>query len=228
MNNPCEVIRKISDGFSEIEVFPEFADSLEGSQWCTACIVGGMDGAHPTHTCEEYEDVIEAIRDTQASMVVVVENRLLQDKPVEFAKWSEAITQIKSIKSEIDDEQKHRLKLKWRNKDLLNKSLIAEKNVDLKREKIDLLNENINEIEIELSGLKSSLGTAKGLVSVGSVTLSMSIHELKELISNSLTLEKLNAGKVHNWAWYDESLNGFDSDAETDDFISNLKIETID
>lgn len=227
MNNPCEVIRKISDGFSEIEVFPEFADSMEGSQWCTACMVGGMDGAHPKHTCEEYEDVIDAIRDTQASMIVVVENRLLQDEPVEFAKWSKAITQIKEINSDILSKQKLVSNIKRSGLDIRNRNLIALKSIDLKSKKIADLDSNICKLEAEIIGLRTSLKTTKGLVSVGSVTLSMSVDELKGLISDSLTLEKLKLGKVENWEWYGEALGDFDAEDETEKLISKLKIETI-
>lgn len=227
MNNPCEIVRKINDDFSEIVVYPKFADSMEGSQWCTACMVGGMDGAHPSHTCEPYQDVIEAINDSEASMLIVVENRLLQDKPVEFAKWSEAITQIKEINSDILNKKKLVSDIKRSGLNIRNRNLIKSKEIDLKSAKIADLDRNICELEAEIIGLRRSLGTAKGLVSVGSVTLSMSVDELKAMIKDSLVLEKLQAGGVDNWEWYGDTLGDFDAEAETDKFIESMKIESI-
>jgi hypothetical protein len=68
MNNPCKVIREINENYSEIEVYPKFVDDVEGSQWCSACMAGSRDGTHISHECEPYQEVIDYINDSDASM----------------------------------------------------------------------------------------------------------------------------------------------------------------
>lgn len=224
MNNPCQIIREIGDDFSEIVVFPEFADSFEGSQWCTECMAGT---GYSSHTCAEFEEVIEAIRDTQASMLVMAENRLIQDAPVEFAKWSRAVDELKKTQSKTKEERLDQSKIKSKSTDLFNRNVISSDRLMSKASQIEKMNESVGQLEREIYELRSSVNNSKGLVSVGGVTLSMSVQELKEMISKSLKMERLEAGKVDNWEWYDDALEGFNEDLETDRYISELKIESI-
>ncbi len=110
-NNPCEVIRKINDDFSEVAVYPQFDTDMSGVDWCTECLASNG-GASSHHTCEQYQDVIDTIRSNESSIIVIVENRLLASAPVEFKAWKKLKSEIKEMSNEVSELFKHRSKIK--------------------------------------------------------------------------------------------------------------------
>lgn len=221
MNNPCEIIRKITDEFSEVKVYPQFMDDeLSGAGWCSACMVGGHDGAHHSHTCEPYQEVIEAIRDTESSMIIVVENRLLQDNPVEFSTWTLVREQVNAKKAErdsfYDESRKLKSEISEINKELIANKLEIEyssvKASDLRHE-IDLLSNKKYQLNLGIQDIQDS-------ITVGGIRLSISGSYLRECIESKIKLEHLEAGGVDNWEWYGDSL------PENIDDLVQAEIET--
>ena len=124
MNNPCLVVRAITDKMVEIQLNTHFAESVEGSQWCDGCHLGGT----VSHTCEEYDNVIDIIRDEEHSIFCIVEARLLHDEPIEIVQYSCILEKIEDLKTELKERQE--LQKEWtadmfRRKELL-KSISSE------------------------------------------------------------------------------------------------------
>ena len=64
-NNPCIVIREISKEFIEIQINVNFAEDINGGNFCMECMAGS---GYSSHTCDEYQEVIEAIQDEERSI----------------------------------------------------------------------------------------------------------------------------------------------------------------
>ena len=107
MNNPCLVVREITNKIVEIQLNTHFAESVEGSQWCDGCNLCGM----VSHTCEEYDTVIDIIRDDEHSIFCIVEARLLHDRPIEMKSHDFIIGKIEQLKEELCKRQE--LQKEW-------------------------------------------------------------------------------------------------------------------
>ena len=207
MNNPCKVIRQITKEFSEIQVFPKYVEEgLSGSGWCAACMLGDMDGAHPTHTCEEYQEVIDHINDTEASMIIVAENRLLQDNPVEFKVWEK-------LRSEVKSQQERNKQLREENRQLTQsierRSILL---VDINEEICNAehqcrsISSTTRDLYNERVKLEAVISEMKNKVLVGGVKVSLTMKDVKEMIEAKVVLQHLEAEGVDNWEWYSESI----------------------
>lgn len=198
MNNICEVIRTISEDFSEIKVYPSFNDDLDGSGWCTECQVGN-NGTPQRHTCEEYQDIINELEDVENAIICIVENRLLANEPVEFKKIIL-----------LDEEIIRRDKL------ISDKSLaiteldkaISSKENELKR--LENVMSNSNEViestkkDIETYSKKiSELKNQYTITSPLNIDITKNMYE--KLIKRDYILTCLENGGVDNWEWYGES-----------------------
>ena len=221
MNNPCEVIRVISDDFVEIKVYPKFVDDdFNGSGWCTECTAGS---GYSRHTCREYQDVIDYIVDYGQSMIVVAESRLVQDSPIEFKQWNSLRSSIKSNGQELSSINNSiasgKKEVSW----------MAQYCVDLKedlhdlKDRISLSSERLNELSRKESELERRLGKVGAQVNLGSVVASMSTDELKGLIEAKIILDSLKSGGVDSWEWYSESLPD-DIESEVSNEIAKIKV----
>lgn len=222
MNNPCEIVRVISDEFVEVKVYPKFVDDdFNGSGWCTECTAGS---GYSRHTCREYQDVIDYIVDYGQSMIVVAESRLVQDKPVEFKQWSSLRSNIKSKREELHSINES---ISIGKKDA---SWIAQYCVDLKEELYDLKDrisvssERLNELYLKESESETRLGKVCASINLGSIVATMSIEELKELVEAKIILDGLKSGGVDNWEWYSESVTD-DIDGEVGNYISSIEVK---
>jgi hypothetical protein len=203
-NNPCKVIREINADFSEVEVYPQFDTDMNGSEWCTECMMGNQ-GTPSTHTCDEYQEVIDAIRCNEAAMIVIVENRLLANEPIEFKAWEKVKSQVKEMGIAERESLERKTAL---NKD---SKRIADYVVELKEEMYDaerLLEDTRRAVELnkdKIRFIKKSISEEESKVSIGGVSISMNASELKSLIKAKIQLDALEAGGVDNWEWYGES-----------------------
>lgn len=175
MNNPCKIIRVINNEFVEIEVYPKFLDDISGWNWCVACMGVAGDGAHPTHTCAQYQDVIDYINSSDSAMIVVAETRLLQDHPVEFKpmiemreKTKELINKSGELQNDIYDQKKLIDKLRSESKDLVmqqsietNNLLNAKYDLMLLEMKVDRKKSKLHEIKHEIKELERYLELKK-------------------------------------------------------------------
>ena len=222
MNNPCEIVRVISDEFVEIKVYPKFVDDdFNGSGWCTECTAGS---GYSRHACREYQDVIYYIVDYGQSMIVVAESRLVQDKPVEFKQWSSLRSSIKSKGEELHSiNESISIGKKY-------SSWMAQYCVDLKEELYDLKDrisassERLNDLCLKESESETRLGKVCASINLGNIVATMSIEELKDLVEAKIILDGLKSGGVDNWEWYSESVPG-DIDGEVGNYISSIEVK---
>lgn len=130
MNNPCVVVRKITAEMVEIQLNTHFAESVEGSQWCDGCHLGGT----VSHTCEEYDNVIDIIQDEEHTIFCIVESRLLHKEPIELVQYKCILGKIEELKTELRDRQE--LQKEW--------------NADIKarRARLELVNKDIEAMQI--------------------------------------------------------------------------------
>lgn len=175
MNNPCKIIRVINDNFVEIEVYPEFADDISGSDWCCACMAVAGSGAYPSHTCEPYQDVIDKINETDTAMLVVVESRLLQDHPVEFkpmialrSKANDLLKQSEQLRNDIYEQRKLLDSMRGELKDLIMQQSIVGLNIASSKydemlidRKVDRLKSKRFELKQEIKEYKEYLALKK-------------------------------------------------------------------
>lgn len=99
MNNPCKIVREINEDLVEIVVCVNFADGLEGSGWCEACQIN----SYLTHTCEEYDDVIEQVMEETHEVPCIVERRLLSTEMVEVAHYCSIQKQLLEKKEQYQE-----------------------------------------------------------------------------------------------------------------------------
>lgn len=221
MNNPCEVLRVISDEFVEIKVYPKFVDDeFNGSGWCTECTAGS---GYSRHTCREYQDVIDYIVDYGQSMIVVAESRLVHDNPIEFKQW---ISLRNSIKKLSEDENVIKASLASHRKEV---SWLSQYSVDLKEELADLrgkerdLCEHLKKLHSDVRNNEREIEAMSASINLGSVVASMGVDELRGLIKAKVILDSLMSGGVDNWEWYGESMPD-DVDSEVSEYLSSIKV----
>ena len=108
MNNPCVTVRAISEQLCEVQLNVHFAEDLEGSGWCSECLAGS---GYSSHTCEEYQNVLDVIQDEEHSIFCIVECRLLHDKPIEIKAHNFLLEKVDSLKKELKERQE--LQKEW-------------------------------------------------------------------------------------------------------------------
>lgn len=131
MNNPCVVVREISPELCEIQLNVHFADDINGSEWCTECLAGS---GYSSHTCEEYQEVVDAIKDEEHSIFCIAETRLIHDKPVEMAAHARIMCKIEELKAELKERQE--LQKEWTNDMFKLKALLKSVNAEIELMKI--------------------------------------------------------------------------------------------
>lgn len=222
MNNPCEIVRVISDEFVEIKVYPKFVDDdFNGSGWCTECTAGS---GYSRHTCREYQDVIDYIVDYGQSMIVVAESRLVQDTPIEFKQWNSLRNSIKSKSLELSEINESissgKREVSWMSQYCVD---LKEELQDLKG-RISISSEKINELSSKESDLERRLGKVCASINLGAIVASMSIDELKGLVEAKVILDSLKRGGVDNWEWYSESMPE-DVEGDVVSYISSIEVK---
>ena len=179
---------------------------MDGSQWCTGCMAGHMDGTPNSHTCDEAQEIIDAINDEQAAIIVMVESRLLHDAPIEVKKYKAIIekVELESIKynqmrKEIIDD--FALKTQ-RQKEL---EVLRKTAVDTEA----AIEDHANRLARLQQKITDKLNQVRELSDVAAVNA-----DYIEAKKDQFILEKLKQGGVDNWEWYDESLPS-DEDIES-------------
>lgn len=207
-NNPCTIIRDLSDEFAEVKLEHRFAENLEGSGFCTPCMAGGGDGSHPTHSCEEHQEVIDVVMEEVNEVFCIVEKRLLNEMPIESIKIQSLQDQVLAEAKKLDDTKS--LHEEWR------LSLKA------KQEKEKALIASMDSLSLEIEASKSLREQAeKGLERLQKKYDSMAVNisnfyqkgktisqkDYDDLLNRDKVLSALEDGGVNNWEWYSESLS---------------------
>ena len=204
MNNPCTVIREVTPDFSEVKLTPQFTDGIDGSQFCHECMVGSSGGTPQRHTCDDFNELIDVINDSAASTIVLVENRLLHDEPVEFKHYRDIDSRLKHqtslLKATSEKDIQLKVELLAVQKDLADANKLYEqagRAIERKEKELDALNESI-------ASARSSLDAKTKLLSANN-SISIDGKRLRELLKAEFVLSKLEDGGVDNWEWYSES-----------------------
>lgn len=211
MNNPCKVIREIGSDFVEIQVWPKVAEDYDGTQWCEGCQLGTGDPYWCSHTCDEYQAVIDAINEDNQSMIVVAEKRLLQNEPVEAGKWRSVIERMKEQDKLYKERNKEMI-------DMQGKHTVYEQDIIDFEEKLSLLGEKEQAMQADISVSEKKLDALrKSIISVSasSGSIDISPERLLELLTKEIKLDALQSDGVDNLEWYGES---FPEDIEGDAF----------
>lgn len=227
MNNPCEVLREINKDFSEVSVFPQFDEDMNGGEWCTECMVGNQ-GTPSTHTCGQYQEALEAIRDSEQQLIVIVENRLLADKPVEFKPLVSARKNIEYLADKTRSADKMLLKIREDTTEAKELFISTAFDANSARNAVFAMRRARDLAKSELDAISSNLDRAKDAVSVGGLSLSMTAGDLKNLIEASIKLERLERWGVDNWEGYGDALPDSDKlESMVDEEIQSLRVTGI-
>lgn len=233
-NNPCKVLRKVSEDFSEIVVFPHVQDiELQGSDWCTACQVGGLDGAYPSHECEAYQEVVDVVNSLreEEGVVVIADNRLIQDEMVEWKTWNIIKKRCQEMTDLHNETRRQRSDLLIEKHRLEESVKTLKGDTELLASTNDNIIENINKSWYDYQIAKDVLQNIKDKQSTitldSNFKVDLSLETLRRLVRDSIKLEQLENGGVDNWEWYSESVDWDNLDEAVDDEIRGYKVEII-
>ena len=222
MNNPCIVIRDINGEFSEVKLKPQYAAEMDGSMWCEECLVGSSDSTPHAHTCEEYQDVIDAINESEASIIVIVENRLLYDKPIEVASINDLQNKIGKLKAEYQAYDKRLIQAKTEEQEAISNKAGIKNRIKM----LELRKENLERTEAAIEARITKAEDKLKYIESGSkeeTKLSVSYKALKRYIEDSMKLEALEVAGVDNWVGYEDAMTDC-SDEKVDAALAILLV----
>ena len=202
-NNPCVIVRDVTDDIVEIQINHKFAESMELTGQCEGCCIGDSDNKIAC-TCDEHAWIIEEIQKEDHKLCVMVETRLLCKTPIEKIKIDKLVTQITTLNSEFSKTKT--LHQEW------HESLAAKKAMfNLVSDEIKVLEQRKESLMLLIDGYDSkSDGLQKNLdamlVTISGGSDSISRYDLQKLKGRDDTLSALEAGGVDNWEWYSESI----------------------
>lgn len=188
--------------------------NFDGREFCTACMVGAGDGYYPSHSCEEYQDVIDLIlSDLNDKDILFVPENMLHEKPFEFAKNEYLLKEIEKNKNRLENK-KNELSRKIKNVDELQVQISSLCYItDQCQQEINRLEENISDLRQKELAIKESIENNKDAVIEGSKK-TISIKRLLSLLATENRMIALENGGVDNWTWYDESIKDHDFEKE--------------
>jgi hypothetical protein len=202
-NNPCVIVRAVTDDIVEIIINHKFAENMQLAGQCQGCCIGDSDNKISC-TCDEHSWIIEEIQEEDHKLCVMVEVRLLSKTPVEKI-------QIDRLKKQITDLNCKFSKTKSLHQEW-HESLAAKKSMfNLVSDEIKVLEQRKESLMLLIDGYDSkSDGLQKRLdamlVTVSGGNESISRYELQKLRGRDDLLSALEAGGVDNWEWYSESI----------------------
>ena len=205
-NNPCTIVRAISDQFVEICLSHRFAADMETTGQCEGCCIGDSDNKISC-TCDDHSWIIEQVQDEENAIICMVETRLLLSKPIEGKA-------IKKLQDQIVTQQ---LEL------ATTKELHAEWVASIKamKQQKEALKSELDGLELSVNAARNIRNTAelgikklseqhgKMVVEIQSYSIknqTISKREHDELIKRDAVLSALEKGGVDNWEWYEDSL----------------------
>jgi hypothetical protein len=203
-NNPCVIIRTVTDEIVEIQINHKFAQNMELAGQCQGCCIGDSDNKISC-TCDEHSWIIEEIQEEDHKLCVMVEVRLLSKTPVEKIQIDRLKKQIADLNCKFSKTKS--LHQEW------HKSLASKKSMfNLVSDEIKVLEQRKESLMLLIDGYDSkSEGLQKTLdamlINISGASDSISRYELQKLKNRDDTLSALEAGGVDNWEWYSESIN---------------------
>jgi hypothetical protein len=202
-NNPCVIVRSVTDEIVEIIINHKFAENMQLTGQCQGCCIGDSDNKISC-TCDEHSWLIEEIQEEDHKLCVMVETRLLCKTPVEKIK-------IDSLQFQIDKLNRSFLNTKALHQEW-HESLAAKKSMfNLVSDEIRVLEQRKESLVLLIDGYDSKSECLQKaldamLVAISGTGGSIPRYELQELRGRDNTLSALEAGGVDNWEWYSESI----------------------
>jgi hypothetical protein len=203
-NNPCVIVRTVTDDIVEIQINHKFAQNMEIAGQCQGCCIGDSDNKISC-TCDEHSWIIEEIQEEDHKLCVMVEVRLLSKTPVEKIQIDRLKKQIADLNCKFSKTKS--LHQEW------HESLASKKSMfNLVSDEIKVLEQRKESLMLLIDGYDSkSKGLQKTLdamlINISGSSDSISRYELQKLKNRDDTLSALEAGGVDNWEWYSESIN---------------------
>ena len=202
-NNPCVIVRAVTDDIVEIQINHKFAENMELSGQCQGCCIGDSDNKISC-TCDEHSWIIEEIQEEDHKLCVMVEVRLLSKTPVEKVKIGKLQLQIHNLnKSFLNTKDLHQ---EWCDSLTAKKSMfnLVSDEVKVLEQRKESLMILINSYDSKSEGLQKTLDDM--LVAISGTGGSIPRYELQKLRDRDDILSALEAGGVDNWEWYSESI----------------------
>lgn len=216
-NRPVKVLAELESGFSLVTLNLDYKPSLTGSNWCTACMVGGTS----THTCEEYDEVIDHLMDDCLDEeIMFVPTKMLLDNYVEFKANEELKKNIEEKKSELSE-------LKQSYKDLYLKVEAKKRELADLDAALILQEENFETSISELKERKAKLESKNRELEIKMDSMFVNIpeKELKHMAKCVVELGMLEQGGVDNWQWYGECFpDDYDQEQEAIDYLKTFQV----
>jgi chaperonin cofactor prefoldin len=203
-NNPCVIIRTVTDDIVEIQINHKFAQNMEIAGQCQGCCIGDSDNKISC-TCDEHSWIIEEIQEEDHKLCVMVEVRLLSKTPVEKIQIDRLKKQIADLNCKFSKTKS--LHQEW------HESLASKKSMfNLVSDEIKVLEQRKESLILLIDGYDSKSERLQKtldamLVNISGASDSISRYELQKLKNRDDTLSALEAGGVDNWEWYSESIN---------------------
>ncbi len=199
MNNPCTVVRALNDEISEVVVDISYAADLDGGQFCMGCELGGT----VSHTCEDTQDVIDAVADEVHNIPLLVENRLLADRPIEVGIWAKINAEIESAKAKLAGFKP--LMKEWEDMFRLRRNQVKEFDARIAAQKNSL--DSLCDAETQLIAVRDKLtGQCDALeVKIHATSDVITGAEYRRLKERDALLTRLEHLGVDNWEGWDDA-----------------------
>jgi len=222
-NNPVVIIRKETDEFVLVQAKKSIPVHISGSQYCTACQIGGGPNMPPlTHDCDEKQDIIDEIAEElekEDSDIFWVNVNHLKDKPIEFVAWEGIQKENAEIKADTKKEQDKKKKYTKKIEELQAKEKSIIDSIEEKEKQLSKIIEKLSDAEkrkIVLEDIPE--------IKINNSNLVIPMSSLLYYMKNSIKLEYLEIGGVDAWTYYGESLPDCE---DLNEYLSNEALEKL-
>lgn len=200
-NSPAKVI-EIKEGTNFVLVSSVVVPYTEitGKEFCTECMVGNQ-GTPTTHRCHDAQEVIDqVVSDMSEENIFWVDKKFLQEKPVEYVKWTAIQKEIDVIREEVKTSKQNLSETKKAMSEIENS--IAEKTAE-----VLCLDRKIEDLKIAERNVQATIekSTKERHAKIIGTNFKISLSRLKSLIEESIELQELKNNGVDNWELYSES-----------------------
>ena len=222
-NGKVTILKVENENFALVVGDKDIHISVNGSNFCAACMVGGISGAPITHKCSDVDDIIEeVVEDINEQDIFWVNIKHLQDKPFEYKKWEKITEENDKMCLEISKKKKTGEALSLENEALtVNRETLMKDTDSLIDTKAKLL---VDIEEIKQQKQQVMIDRTQ-VMDLRNSSKKISVHQIIEYIKKSLLLDCLEVGGVDNWEWYSESLP--ECDGTTDEYFETKAIEEL-
>ena len=187
---------------------------MRGTEFCMPCMCCSNDGSHPTHSHDEYQEVIDVLNEEKHTQdIMFLPASMLKEHYFEYRPNETLKDEIKKNEFKLNN-LKVALKAKIMSIDDLQAQIYSlDAIVNQCQQEINGLKENISELHQKELSIHESIENNKDAAIEGTEK-TISISRLLHLLKIEKRMEVLDAGGVDNWDWYDETTKNHDFEKE--------------